>query len=445
MLQAKENQQFNVVKENILPTDLHQTAKPIQAIKANALQPTKSSLQSVNVSNIQPHLHSIKPAGLQVSKQTGNQLNQSKNVANIVTQNTTKITLQAKPNVQQQQITKGIQSKINGQKENATNRNRQSLKPAKANEIVDGKIKKVAVPKQQNSVSKANKKSKKAIDAQKAVKKDPIKTTNPPSKPVECDFVIYCDENDELAIKAVEKENRQEENRSDENVDKKKGLVERNVKTQQNVQVDQQAKTSVQQLVAQATKVQTTVQNVQQTIINIESNVQTLKSDIELIKEAVVPINNLTLNETTLDEITLNEQSTIENKENDPTLMSIDLSKDEDMEMQVQDQHKDVSGDMYCREFSNEIYLYMLERELKFLPDPTYMNKQPEINSKMRAMLVDWLIDVGIEYELENETVFLTINYIDQFLSSLTISLQNFQLLGMFKLISFINMIDLCN
>ena len=299
--------------------------------------------------------------------------------------------------------------------------------------------------------------------------------THQSAKPV--NFVIFCDENDERAIKAVDKENRQEEKKPvNQNVDKKKGLVERNVKTQQNVQanqqetavnqkstvnrqatisqkstvnekstVNQQAKASVQQLVAQATNVQTTVENVQQTIINIQSNVQTLKSNIELIKEAVVPINNLTLDETTLDEITLNEQSTIENKENDPTLMSIDLSKDEDMEMQVQDQHKDVSGDMYCREFSNEIYLYMLERELKFLPDPTYMNKQPEINSKMRAMLVDWLIDVGIEYELENETVFLTINYIDQFLSSLTISLQNFQLLGMFKLISFINMIDLCN
>ena len=397
-----------------------------------------------------------------------------------------------KENILPQPNTKGIQGKIVGLKENGK---RQSLKPIK-NEIVDGKIKKVVVPKQ-NSNSKANKlreKVRKPNDAN--VQKAPVNKSKEPSvqqsKPVlqpkpiqqtaklapstkpaskkesELDFVIFCDENDELAIKAVEKENVEEKRESDAANgagEKKKGLAERNIKPQQQQNVLANLQTAINQqpavnqqpaikqqpapVVQPALPLQTVQQIVKQsatTVIQTTTTVppvavqsapstikSTIQSSIEIIKEAVVPINNLTLDET-LEEIditaaTVTDQSTIENKENDPTLMSIDLASESICQLSP-DQYKDVSGDMCCREFSNEIYLYMLERELKFLPDPTYMSKQPEINGKMRAMLVDWLIDVGIEYELENETVFLAISYIDQFLSSLTISLQNFQLLG---------------
>ena len=443
-MQAKENhQQFNKVKENLLPVNDQLKSKIQLTTKSNALQPTKKGI-SINVqSNAQQQLKS-NSGGLQVSKQ-------------IVNNNQPRLSNEKK----QQLNTKGIQGKIGQQKENG----RQSLKPIK-NEIVDnGKIKKVALSKQ-NSNSKLNKKivkkSSTSNDGQKAIKKESAKQSTKPAvaskkeSSNELDFVIFCDENDELAIIAVEKENnvKEEQKSTVDRNEKKKGLAERNIKQQQqqNLQVNLQATANVQQLVTQIstqttiTHTATTAQQ-QQNIINIQSNVQNikstnedLKSNIELIKEAVVPIDNLTLDET-LDDCTLNEQSTIENKENDPTLMSIDLSKYDELEVDQENLFKDVSGDMSCKEFSNEIYIYMLERELKFLPDPVYMSKQPEINSKMRAMLVDWLIDVGIEYELENETVFLTISYVDQFLSSLTISLQNFQLLGklFFKLIKFAN------
>jgi len=432
-MQAKENnQQVNTMKAN--STINHQVHRPA---KGNALQPSKIvSTQVINQQNIQNFVqqhHPIKSTGLQVS----NQINKPKTISN--TENALKPALQTKPNVQQ-----------------ANNKC-----PQGKNEIVDGKIKKVIAPKA-NSASKMKAKKTTKLNGQKAAynnKKVSTKTTSQPQqqsvKPVECDFIIFCDENDEPVIQAVAKENIDESTSKNENkIEKKKGLAERNVKPvqQQNVQVNLKATVSRQQIEnsvvqqssvtsVQSTTVKTTVLK---SITNVQTaaNVQTTKPNIEpiknvikdAIKETVVPIDNLTLNETvndenTFDEITLNEQSTIENKENDPTLMSIDLGKDEEMEVQ-QDQYRDVSGDMCCQEFSTEIYLYMLRRELKFLPDPAYMNKQPEINSKMRAMLVDWLIDVGIEYELENETVFLTISYIDQFLSSLTISLQNFQLLG---------------
>ena len=46
------------------------------------------------------------------------------------------------------------------------------------------------------------------------------------------------------------------------------------------------------------------------------------------------------------------------------------------------------------------------------------MSGQPLINKSMRAILVDWLDEVAEEYHLVTETLYLTVNYIDRFLSS---------------------------
>lgn len=67
-----------------------------------------------------------------------------------------------------------------------------------------------------------------------------------------------------------------------------------------------------------------------------------------------------------------------------------------------------------CKEFTDEIHNYLLKCERRFLPDPLYMTKQPEINGKMRSILVDWMVEVTEEYKLLDETLFLAINYIDR-------------------------------
>lgn len=41
---------------------------------------------------------------------------------------------------------------------------------------------------------------------------------------------------------------------------------------------------------------------------------------------------------------------------------------------------------------------------------------QTDINEKMRAILLDWLLDVHFKCQLMPETLFCTINYIDRFL-----------------------------
>lgn len=58
------------------------------------------------------------------------------------------------------------------------------------------------------------------------------------------------------------------------------------------------------------------------------------------------------------------------------------------------------------------------------------MRKQPDITSAMRAILVDWLVEVREEYKLRNETLYLAVNYLDRFLSSMSVLRGKLQLVG---------------
>jgi hypothetical protein len=64
----------------------------------------------------------------------------------------------------------------------------------------------------------------------------------------------------------------------------------------------------------------------------------------------------------------------------------------------------------------NEIMSYLREQEKYNLPKCTYMSMQPEINEKMRAILVDWLIEVHLKFKLRAETLFIAISILDRFL-----------------------------
>ncbi|CAL5386894.1 unnamed protein product [Camellia sinensis] len=55
---------------------------------------------------------------------------------------------------------------------------------------------------------------------------------------------------------------------------------------------------------------------------------------------------------------------------------------------------------------------------------------QGDINASMRAILIDWLVEVAEEYSLVPKTLFLTVNYIDRYLSGNVIQRQRIQLLG---------------
>lgn len=69
--------------------------------------------------------------------------------------------------------------------------------------------------------------------------------------------------------------------------------------------------------------------------------------------------------------------------------------------------------------------------EVKRRPLPDYIEKiQKDVSVNMRAILVDWLVEVSEEYKLLSDTLYLTINYIDRFLSVNALNRQKLQLLG---------------
>jgi len=59
------------------------------------------------------------------------------------------------------------------------------------------------------------------------------------------------------------------------------------------------------------------------------------------------------------------------------------------------------------------------------------MDSQPEINERMRSILIDWLIEVHQKFELNQETLYLTINIVDRYLAVTTTSRRELQLVGM--------------
>lgn len=123
------------------------------------------------------------------------------------------------------------------------------------------------------------------------------------------------------------------------------------------------------------------------------------------------------------------EISERENKENrsvsflEDSLMVVD-TKENNSEDSVLDQSEISYVQQYSvfdrfADYSESIMLYMLEKERKYMPDAFYMSRQPNINSKMRSILVDWLVDVADEYNIKDETLFLAINYIDRYVCRL--------------------------
>lgn len=56
--------------------------------------------------------------------------------------------------------------------------------------------------------------------------------------------------------------------------------------------------------------------------------------------------------------------------------------------------------------------------------------KQEDINPKMRAVLVDWLVDVACTFRFPADTLHLAVSYVDRFLTASVITRHELQLLG---------------
>ncbi|XP_053554954.1 G2/mitotic-specific cyclin-B3 [Bombina bombina] len=80
-------------------------------------------------------------------------------------------------------------------------------------------------------------------------------------------------------------------------------------------------------------------------------------------------------------------------------------------------------------EYASEIFGYMQKREEKFLL-PNYIEMQTDISKEMRAILVDWMVEVQENFELNHETLYLAVKMVDHYLAVSVAMREKLQLIG---------------
>ncbi|XP_011167664.1 G2/mitotic-specific cyclin-B3 [Solenopsis invicta] len=76
-----------------------------------------------------------------------------------------------------------------------------------------------------------------------------------------------------------------------------------------------------------------------------------------------------------------------------------------------------------------DIFEYLKERERLF-PIGDYMDRQVCLSQWMRALLVDWMVEVQESFELNHETLYLAVKLVDLYLTKMTVGKETLQLLG---------------
>ncbi|XP_071390182.1 G2/mitotic-specific cyclin-B1 [Centroberyx affinis] len=95
---------------------------------------------------------------------------------------------------------------------------------------------------------------------------------------------------------------------------------------------------------------------------------------------------------------------------------------------------KDVDADDYdnpmlCSEYVKDIYKYLRQLEVDQGVRSQYLQGR-EVTGNMRAILIDWLVQVNMKYSLLQETMYMTVAIIDRFLQDQPVPKKQLQLVG---------------
>ncbi|XP_041931227.1 G2/mitotic-specific cyclin-B2 [Alosa sapidissima] len=89
----------------------------------------------------------------------------------------------------------------------------------------------------------------------------------------------------------------------------------------------------------------------------------------------------------------------------------------------------DADQPQLCSEYVKDIYAYLRSLEEQQTIRAKYMTGY-EINERMRALLIDWLIQVHSRFQLLPETLYMTVAILDRFLQVQPVSRRKLQLVG---------------
>ena len=97
---------------------------------------------------------------------------------------------------------------------------------------------------------------------------------------------------------------------------------------------------------------------------------------------------------------------------------------------EINSESKKNSNPQNVDEYFEDICEELSKYEEKYLVNPDYMSKQSDINFRMRAILIDWLIDVHLKYKLVPQTMYIAVNLIDRYLEKNETHRAKLQLVG---------------
>lgn len=88
------------------------------------------------------------------------------------------------------------------------------------------------------------------------------------------------------------------------------------------------------------------------------------------------------------------------------------------------------SNILFETEYQQEIFDYMHNMEKQTMANVELMNVQPELHWFMRPYLVDFLIEIHQSFRLRPETLYLTMNIVDRYVSKRIVYKRHYQLVG---------------
>jgi G2/mitotic-specific cyclin-B, other len=91
---------------------------------------------------------------------------------------------------------------------------------------------------------------------------------------------------------------------------------------------------------------------------------------------------------------------------------------------------RDADNALLCSTYVDAMYESFWEIEAEFQVASDYLERQPYLNTKMRAVLIDWLVDVHLKFKMVPETLYLTVNIIDRYLEKHEVRKSKLQLVG---------------
>ncbi|XP_043743491.1 G2/mitotic-specific cyclin-B1 [Cervus elaphus] len=82
-----------------------------------------------------------------------------------------------------------------------------------------------------------------------------------------------------------------------------------------------------------------------------------------------------------------------------------------------------------CSEYVKDIYAYLRQLEEEQAVKPKYLMGR-EVTGNMRAILIDWLVQVQMKFRLLQETMYMTVSIIDRFMQDNCVPKKMLQLVG---------------